>query len=100
MVECLRKVDAAELVDSGDKFKVVSFIFWISILYKNEFSSQVWSIEPITVYIPTIEKKTANNPNPFVVDYPLNIIKERKFHPVPLMMGCMANEGILRVARK
>lgn len=77
IVDCLRKVDASVIVNSGDRFKF-------------------WSIDPVTVYIPSIEKKTAKNPNPIVCDYPRNLIKNGRVHHVPFMLGVMENEGIIR----
>ncbi|GLV38634.1 Juvenile hormone esterase [Carabus blaptoides fortunei] len=79
LVDCLRTIDATALVESGDKFKF-------------------WSIEPLTVFIPTVEKQTLLNKTPFLTDTPANIIKKGKFHPVPLMIGAVANEGLLRAA--
>lgn len=61
---------------------------------------QFWSVEPLAVFIPTVEKETALNKNPFITDTPQNILKKGKFHPVPLMIGAMLNEGLLRAARK
>lgn len=79
LVDCLRTIDAKTLLDSGDKFKF-------------------WSVEPLAVFIPTVEKETALNKNPFITDTPQNILKKGKFHPVPLMIGAMLNEGLLRAA--
>lgn len=56
--------------------------------------------EPLTIYLPAIESKTENNPQPFITKDPLEIIENGEFSNVPWIIGVTSSEGILRAARK
>nr|CAI5853293.1 unnamed protein product [Callosobruchus analis] len=79
IVDCLRKVDGDILVDSGDKFKT-------------------FSVDPLNVYGPSIEKKTGENPYPFVTQHPVDYIRNKQFHQGPWIVGINNEEGLLRTA--
>ncbi|KAK9872877.1 hypothetical protein WA026_020229 [Henosepilachna vigintioctopunctata] len=79
MVDCLRQVDVESLIQSGDRFKF-------------------FSVDPLTVYLPAIEKKTANNPNPFITKHPIEYIKFGNFSRVPWIVGIVSDEGLLRAS--
>ncbi|KAI4466377.1 carboxylic ester hydrolase [Holotrichia oblita] len=80
MVECLRKIPARDLVNAVNVFR------------------QFIKSEPLTPYFPAIEEKSAGNPEPFITEQPVDIIKKGDFHNVPWMIGVVSNEGILRSA--
>ncbi|RZC40159.1 juvenile hormone esterase [Asbolus verrucosus] len=80
LVQCLRKVDAFDLTESGDKFKY-------------------FSIEPLTPYSIVTEQKTDANPNPFLTKEPLEYLQNGEFQKVPWIVGNVQDEGILRVAQ-
>ncbi|RZC42269.1 COesterase and/or Abhydrolase 3 domain containing protein, partial [Asbolus verrucosus] len=79
LVDCLRHVDAEDLVNSGDNFKY-------------------FSIDPLTVYLPSIEKKTKDNPHPFLIKEPMEYILNGDFHHIPWILGTVEDEGIIRAA--
>lgn len=79
LLECLRKVCARKLVQSGDFFKY-------------------FSVDPLTVYTLVIEKQTEKNPEPFLTRMPKDIILEGKFNMVPWITGTVQNEGNLRAS--
>nr|CAH7751053.1 unnamed protein product [Callosobruchus chinensis] len=79
MVECLRQVDGDILVDSGDKFKT-------------------FSVDPLNVYGPSIEKKTDENPHPFMTQHPVEYIRNKQFHQGAWIVGINNEEGLLRTA--
>lgn len=79
MVACLRTVDANVLANSSDLFKT-------------------FSTEPFAVYGPVTETKTALNPEPYITEDPLDLIKKGKFHNIPWIIGVVEDEGILRAS--
>ena len=79
MVNCLRNVDAGELVASGDKFKT-------------------FDIEPLIIFGPVVEKKTKQNPRPYLTKDPVQLILDQEFKHIPWMVGVMQEEGDLRTS--
>ncbi|XP_018575849.1 venom carboxylesterase-6-like isoform X2 [Anoplophora glabripennis] len=77
LVECLRTKNAEKLVESGDKFKF-------------------FSVDPLNVYLPSIEQKTENNPNPFITKQPIEYIRSQEFYKVPWIVGVVTDEGLVR----
>ncbi|CAH0557020.1 unnamed protein product [Brassicogethes aeneus] len=77
MVDCLRKIDAADLVESMKTFKF-------------------FSIDPINVYMPSIEKLTKMNPDPFITKTPQEYIRNREYKNIPWVLGLVNNEGLIR----
>ncbi|KAJ8972498.1 hypothetical protein NQ317_012715 [Molorchus minor] len=77
IVDCLRNVGAEDLVNSGDKFKF-------------------FSVDPYTVYYPSVEKRTKNNPKPFITKQPVEYIRNREFYKVPWIIGVVDDEGLIR----
>ncbi|KAJ8963816.1 hypothetical protein NQ314_005358 [Rhamnusium bicolor] len=77
LVDCLRSIKASDLVESGDNFKF-------------------FSIDPLTVYLPSIEKQTEKNPNPFITKQPIEYIRNKEFHKVPWIVGVVNDEGLIR----
>nr|QIK02095.1 juvenile hormone esterase [Holotrichia parallela] len=80
MVECLRNVPAIDLVNAVNVFR------------------QFLKSEPLMPYSPAIEQKSEKNPEPFITEDPINIIRKGNFHNVPWIIGVVSNEGILRGA--
>ncbi|KAF5281267.1 hypothetical protein FQA39_LY05153 [Lamprigera yunnana] len=79
LVNCLRNVDAFTLVNSSSLFKT--------------FAS-----EPISNFGPVFEKNTTLNPRPYLLEDPLNLLKSGRVHNVPLILGVVSNEGVLRAS--
>ncbi|NP_001180223.1 juvenile hormone esterase precursor [Tribolium castaneum] len=79
IVDCLRKIEATKLAETADNFKY-------------------FSIEPLTPYSMVTEKQTDANPNPFLVQDPLESLKAGAFMKIPWMVGSVQDEGILRAA--
>nr|BAE94685.1 juvenile hormone esterase [Psacothea hilaris] len=77
LVTCLRNKTAENLVESGDKFKF-------------------FSIDPLNVYLPSIEQKTESNPNPFITKQPIDYIRSKEFYKVPWILGLVTDEGLIR----
>lgn len=50
--------------------------------------------------MPSIEKKTANNPNPFLVKTSIQYIRDKEFANIPWIIGVVTNEGLIRAGRK
>ncbi|CAG9859233.1 unnamed protein product, partial [Phyllotreta striolata] len=72
MVECLRKIDAAKIIELDDIFKV-------------------WGEEPMMPFKPVIEPKSLKNS--FLSDHPMNIISSGKSMDVPIIIGITSEEG-------
>lgn len=79
IVNCLQNVPSDRLVNISDVFKV-------------------FSVEPLTVFSPVIEKKTENNKEPFFTKQPLQYIFDGEFQKIPWIAGVVQDEGILRVS--
>lgn len=78
MVDCLRKVEAKQLMKA---MKVV-FVYM--------------DFAPIAIFGPTLEK----GPNPFLPDHPYKLLKEGKVYDVPWIASNVNDEGIFPVGRK
>ncbi|XP_050306615.1 venom carboxylesterase-6 [Anthonomus grandis grandis] len=76
LVECLRKIDAIEIV-------------------KKDVIFMEWDTDPMIPFKPRIEPKGAGA---FLTDHPINIIKSGKSAPVPLILGITSEDGALRAA--
>lgn len=61
---------------------------------------QYFTIDPLTVYLPSIEKKTEANPNPFLTKEPIDYIMNGEFQNIPWILGTVSDEGIIRAAGK
>nr|QFN66797.1 caryl carboxylesterase [Propylea japonica]QKI86658.1 glutathione S-transferase [Propylea japonica] len=79
LVDCMRKVSVETLLQSGDNFKF-------------------FSVDPLSVYQPVIEKKTHRNPNPFITRHPLDYIKNGHFQKVPWIVGLASDDGLVRTS--
>ncbi|XP_044750331.1 uncharacterized protein LOC123310753 [Coccinella septempunctata] len=79
LVECLRKIDAKDLVKSGDAFKY-------------------FSVDPLSIYTVVTENQTERNPEPFMTKLPKDSILEGNFYSVPWIIGTVQNEGNLRAS--
>ncbi|XP_019876460.2 juvenile hormone esterase-like [Aethina tumida] len=77
MITCLREVKADVLVDSNDMFKL-------------------FSIDPLNVYVPSVETMTKNNPDPFITKTPKEYVENGDFRNVPWIIGLVQNEGLIR----
>lgn len=81
MVDCLRKVDAKMLAES---VKLLKF----------------FDQEPLIPFTAATETLSPENPEPFMVENPVQVIRNGRFNNVPWISGVVQDEGILRVARK
>jgi hypothetical protein len=54
---------------------------------------QYWSIDPLTIYRPVIEK---DGPGAFLTAHPKTIWRNGDFKHVPWMTGVVVNEGVVR----
>ncbi|KAJ8920753.1 hypothetical protein NQ315_004893, partial [Exocentrus adspersus] len=77
LVDCLRGIEAEALIRSVDKFKF-------------------FSIDPLNIYLPSIERKTKLNPNPFITKQPIEYIRNKEFYKVPWIVGVVSDEGLIR----
>ncbi|XP_069672256.1 juvenile hormone esterase-like [Periplaneta americana] len=73
LVQCLRTIDAKKLMGSLTKL----FIWWLL---------------PGPGFAPVVEKTTARNPEPFLTEDPLVLMREGRFQRVPWLMGA-TNQG-------
>lgn len=74
IVEELRKVDAATLVESSDKMKF-------------------WSVDPIVLFRTAIEPP---GPSAFICENPIDTVRTGNYKHVPWMTGLVPNEGTVR----
>lgn len=69
------------------------------VIYQS-FQFQIFSVDPLNVFMPSIEKKTTLNPNPFLTKSPVNYIRDEDFVNIPWIVGVVSDEGLLRAERK
>ncbi|XP_017772304.1 PREDICTED: venom carboxylesterase-6-like [Nicrophorus vespilloides] len=79
MVECLRQVPAAELIDSAKGFNYFSF-------------------EPTTIFSSVTEIKTDSNPEPFITKAPMEIVLSGDFNQVPWITGITSDDGMVKAS--
>lgn len=60
---------------------------------------QYFDVEPYTPYTVVTEKKTATNPEPYLLKEPKEMLEKGEFTDVPWMVGVVQDEGIIRAAR-
>ncbi|KAJ8954409.1 hypothetical protein NQ318_011083 [Aromia moschata] len=80
IVDCLRNVSADDLINTGDKFKF-------------------FSVDPLNVYTPSVERRTVNNLRPFITKQPIDYIRNKEFYNVPWILGVVDSEGLIRAER-
>lgn len=57
---------------------------------------QVFTIDPLSVYLPAVETKTEMNPEPFITKLPVEYIRNKEFMKVPWIIGIVQDEGRIR----
>lgn len=80
-VDCLRKMNASQLVESVHKLKL-------------------FDVEPLVIFGPVLEGRTVANPRPFIDSDPMSKIVRNEFSHMPWMVGVVEREGIIRAASK
>lgn len=56
----------------------------------------MFSIDPLNVYVPSVETMTKNNPDPFITKTPKEYVENGDFRNVPWIIGLVQNEGLIR----
>lgn len=64
------------------------------------FVFQTFHVDPLTVYSPVREEKTAANPEPFLTKNPIEYVQNGEFTNVPWILGIVKDEGLLKVEGK
>jgi len=54
-----------------------------------------WYIDPTFVFVPTMEKKNSKNPNPFLHQFPEDLMERGDFNRVPMLITLCKDEGLL-----
>lgn len=76
MIECLRKVNAADII-------------------KQEIKYLEWSLDPMIPFKPVIEP---NHEGAFISEHPIDIIKSGKAANIPFMTGITTEEGAIKTS--
>lgn len=61
---------------------------------------QTFYVDPLTAYTTVKEEKTAENPEPFLTKNPVEYIEAGEFANIPLIMGVVEDEGLLKAEGK
>lgn len=57
-------------------------------------------MDPLNVFMPSIEKESDLNPKPFLTKDPVEYIREKDFGAIPWIIGVVSDEGLIRAERK